>query len=341
MFSRSGRSHRRAGEPRVQNDRAGNPAGAGNTGCKESCPDYHRWDTGTAWVSGSIETVCRRNFYSSGQQPFARIVRQSCLLPHRSVFFHPDLVNASDAVVGKVGYSTIAEVYAAGVPFGHAARSPYPESPGLVDFISRQMTGIALSEADFASGRWLAILPKLLELPRQPREASNGSEQIAAYICKVLENRNITREHHPGKPGDAADIEVKILKIVLTNRIGIDMPGLETLNRIARIHGDSVIVAPETAQSGVGHRVTTRTPLPVKLLDKNRYSVGGTPVDCVRLALKGFCTGCRLAHRRYQSRGQPRVRYLPVRHDRGGTRGRHIGLPVNGGFTVHRSRLPD
>jgi hypothetical protein len=119
------------------------------------------------------------------------------LLPHRSVFFHPDLVNASDAVVGKVGYSTIAEVYAAGVPFGHAARFPYPESPGLVDFISRQMEGIALSEADFGSGRWLAILPKLLELPRQSREASNGSEQIAAYICKILENRNITRRNTP------------------------------------------------------------------------------------------------------------------------------------------------
>ena len=119
------------------------------------------------------------------------------LLTHRSVFFHTDMVNDSDAVVGKVGYSTIAEVYAAGVPFGHAARFPYPESPGLVDFISRQMEGIALSEADFGSGRWLAILPKLLELPRQSREASNGSEQIAAYICKILENRNITRRNTP------------------------------------------------------------------------------------------------------------------------------------------------
>jgi len=116
------------------------------------------------------------------------------LLPHRSVFFHPDLVNTSDAVVGKAGYSTIAEVYAAGVPFGHAARYPYPESPGLVDFISKQMRSIAISEADFGSGRWLAILPKLLELPRQPREVSNGSEQIANYICKILENRNIIRK---------------------------------------------------------------------------------------------------------------------------------------------------
>lgn len=114
------------------------------------------------------------------------------LLPRRSAFFHPDLVNASNAVVGKVGYSTIAEVYAAGVPFGHAARYPYPESPGLVDFISRQMRGVALSESDLGSGRWLAMLPKLLELPRQPRADSNGSEQIAAYIGKLSENRNIT-----------------------------------------------------------------------------------------------------------------------------------------------------
>jgi hypothetical protein len=119
------------------------------------------------------------------------------LLPHRSAFFHPDLVNASDAVVGKVGYSTIAEVYAAGVPFGHAARRHYPESPGLVDFISKQMRGITLSEADFGSGRWLAILPQLLEMPRQPREVSNGSQKIAAYICKVLANQNLTRRTTP------------------------------------------------------------------------------------------------------------------------------------------------
>ncbi|MGA9262212.1 MAG: 5'/3'-nucleotidase SurE, partial [Desulfobacterales bacterium] len=75
---------------------------------------------------------------------------------------------------------------------------------------------------------------------------------------------------------------------MLTNDDGIDMPGLETLTRIARVHGDPVIVAPETAQSGVGHRVTTRAPLSVKRLAENRFCVGGTPVDCVRLALKVF-----------------------------------------------------
>ncbi|MFZ0611208.1 MAG: 5'/3'-nucleotidase SurE [Desulfobacterales bacterium] len=78
------------------------------------------------------------------------------------------------------------------------------------------------------------------------------------------------------------------MKIVLTNDDGIDMPGLEALNKIVRAHGEPLIVAPDTAQSGVGHRVTTRTPIPVERLSENRYRVGGTPVDCVRLALKVF-----------------------------------------------------
>ncbi|MFZ0611207.1 MAG: hypothetical protein WAM73_03120 [Desulfobacterales bacterium] len=127
------------------------------------------------------------------------------LLPHRSIFFHPDIVYASDAVVGKVGYSTIAEVYAAGVPFGHVARDPYPESPGLLDFVTRHMPGIAISEADFSSGRWLSTLPKLLELPREPRVGTNGSEQIAAYLGRILESRGLAPAAARQKPGAAAE----------------------------------------------------------------------------------------------------------------------------------------
>lgn len=108
------------------------------------------------------------------------------LLPHHSEFFHPDLVNASDAVIGKAGYSTIAEVYAAGVPFGYAAREHYPESVGLVDFIRRELDGVALTEEDFDSGRWLESLPILLSLPRRRRCADNGSDEVAAYIDRVL-----------------------------------------------------------------------------------------------------------------------------------------------------------
>jgi len=76
------------------------------------------------------------------------------------------------------------------------------------------------------------------------------------------------------------------LKIIVTNDDGVQAPGLECLRRIAAAHGEPLVVAPEVAQSGVGHRVTTHRPIRMGRLGPDRYSVGGTPVDCVRIALK-------------------------------------------------------
>jgi 5'-nucleotidase len=76
------------------------------------------------------------------------------------------------------------------------------------------------------------------------------------------------------------------VKIVVTNDDGFDAPGLEALLAVARAYADPVILAPETPQSGVGHQVTTHTPITVRRLSEDFFSVGGTPADCVRLALK-------------------------------------------------------
>ena len=151
----------------------------------------------------SIPGVC---FVIPGSSRAMEFKDNLILLPHHSEFFHPDLVNASDAVVGKAGYSTIAEVYAAGVPFGYAARGHYPESAGLVDFIRRELDGVALTEEDFDSGCWLESLPQLLSLPRRRRCADNGSDEIAAYIDRVLEATGIRAESiHGGKSEDRCD----------------------------------------------------------------------------------------------------------------------------------------
>ena len=56
-----------------------------------------------------------------------RVIR----LPAHSDFEHPDLIHAADVVVGKLGYSTLAEVWAAGVPFGCVMRPHFPESAPL------------------------------------------------------------------------------------------------------------------------------------------------------------------------------------------------------------------
>ena len=76
------------------------------------------------------------------------------------------------------------------------------------------------------------------------------------------------------------------MKIILTNDDGIDAPGLDTLNRCVKQLSDIIIVAPQKAQSGIAHRVTSREPIRVNQLGPNRHSVDGTPADCARIALK-------------------------------------------------------
>ncbi len=66
------------------------------------------------------------------------------------------------------------------------------------------------------------------------------------------------------------------MKIVLTNDDGIDAPGLETLRQILAPDGVAiVVVAPRDPQSGVGHRVTTRTPVSVSTA--HRRTASGSP----------------------------------------------------------------
>jgi 5'-nucleotidase len=75
------------------------------------------------------------------------------------------------------------------------------------------------------------------------------------------------------------------MKIVLTNDDGIDAPGLGALAKAVEGWGESVTVAPAFVQSGVGHQVTTKSPIVVVELEQGRFSVDGTPADCSRLAL--------------------------------------------------------
>lgn len=108
------------------------------------------------------------------------------ILPARSNFYHPDLVNASDAVVGKVGYSTLAEVYHAGVPFAYAVRSNFRESEPMVAYIKSKMNGIFLDESDFCLGAWADKLNDLLDMARDKRSTPNGADQIGRFVTGLI-----------------------------------------------------------------------------------------------------------------------------------------------------------
>lgn len=116
----------------------------------------------------------------------ARRLDNVTLIPHHSDFFHPDLASAADAVIGKTGYSTIAEVYHAGVPFGYIPSPNNPESALLAAFIESRMPGSEISETELQDGSWLSHLKKLINLPRIKRDEPNGADQIAQFMLGLL-----------------------------------------------------------------------------------------------------------------------------------------------------------
>ena len=79
------------------------------------------------------------------------------------------------------------------------------------------------------------------------------------------------------------------MRILITNDDGVYAPGLAALYESLRREHQVVIVAPETEQSAVGHAITLSDPIRVRPLGPPEgyvgWAVGGTPADCVKLAL--------------------------------------------------------
>jgi 5'-nucleotidase len=82
------------------------------------------------------------------------------------------------------------------------------------------------------------------------------------------------------------------MRILITNDDGIHAEGLKVLETIARALSDDVwTVAPELEQSGASRALTLSDPLRVRRLDDKRFAVGGTPTDCVLLAVQDLIEG--------------------------------------------------
>ncbi|SCA54923.1 broad specificity 5'(3')-nucleotidase and polyphosphatase [Candidatus Terasakiella magnetica] len=88
-------------------------------------------------------------------------------------------------------------------------------------------------------------------------------------------------------------IDLSQARILISNDDGIHAPGLKVLEHIAKAVAKEVwVVAPETEQSATGHSLTLRRPLRIHKHSDRRYSVDGTPTDCVLLAMNEIMKDC-------------------------------------------------
>ena len=107
-------------------------------------------------------------------------------LPHHSPVYYPDMLAASDAVIAKLGYSTLAEAYHVGVPLGYLPRARFPESPILAAFAEQEMPAMALSAEVFLAGDWLPAANQLLTMAPRRRHSQNGADRAAEFILDLL-----------------------------------------------------------------------------------------------------------------------------------------------------------
>ena len=107
------------------------------------------------------------------------------LLPHRSGYYHPDMVHAADFVIGKAGYSTIAEVCAAGAAYGFISRENFRESDVTADFLRKRPNTLEIAMERFEAFTLDEEIGKLLALGKTKPQFVNGSRVAAYYILGI------------------------------------------------------------------------------------------------------------------------------------------------------------
>lgn len=77
--------------------------------------------------------------------------------------------------------------------------------------------------------------------------------------------------------------------VLCSNDDGVDSPHLEALAGLIEAFADVIVVAPERQRSAASHAITLHKPLRLTEVRPGRYSLSGTPVDCVYVGILKLC----------------------------------------------------
>ncbi len=113
------------------------------------------------------------------------------LFDHRTHIYMPHFIRAADAVVAKLGYSTVAEAWREGRPLAFVTREGFPETAPVRAWVLREMSAFEIPGEGFDEAEWVARIPELLAMPQRPFRSDGGAEQVAEYLGRQLvENRS-------------------------------------------------------------------------------------------------------------------------------------------------------
>ncbi|XP_061362544.1 L-arabinokinase-like [Gastrolobium bilobum] len=97
--------------------------------------------------------------------------------------YTPDIIAASDCMLGKIGYGTVSEALAYKVPFVFVRRDYFNEEPFLRNMLEFYQGGVEMIRRDLLTGHWRPYLERAISLKPCYEAGINGGE-VAAHILQ-------------------------------------------------------------------------------------------------------------------------------------------------------------
>ena len=143
---------------------------------------------GVEWRFDIAQTLATDpvHFALIGKLPDAKLPANVTALSHRSEYHHPDLVAAADVVVGKLGYSTLAEALATARPFAYVERDGFAEYELLASYVEARVPTRRLTEEAFRRGDFGEAVRELSRAPRATPVPPIGGGQVADILAGML-----------------------------------------------------------------------------------------------------------------------------------------------------------
>ncbi|KAM3694080.1 hypothetical protein ACB098_07G030800 [Castanea mollissima] len=148
--------------------------------------------------------------------------------------YTPDLIAASDCMLGKIGYGTVSEAMAYKLPFIFIRRDYFNEEPYLREMLEYYQGGVEMARRDMLSGCWIPYLERAVSLKPCYEGGTNGGE-LAAHILQdtavgkscVLDKTKVRRLQDVMVPGcqpqkvPGNDIPVTDWYTLAENKLGL------------------------------------------------------------------------------------------------------------------------
>ena len=101
-------------------------------------------------------------------------------------FAFTDVLGASDALLGKLGYGMVAECAVNGTPMLFIPRANWPEEPCLADWLKQHGRCLQADRELAMQGQLRGLLDTLWAMPAPPQPAPSGADDAAEVICRCL-----------------------------------------------------------------------------------------------------------------------------------------------------------